>query len=148
MIYLLDVNVLLAASYDSHCLHERAKQWLDSLPENEAHALLATCSVTELGFVRIACCASGLARNLYEAQHGLTCFKKQRHAIFLHDSVEANCLPTWVTKSKHVTDGHLVGVAAAHNGTLATLDEGIPGAFIIPKTSFVKERWTRYGMAA
>jgi hypothetical protein len=31
-----------------------------------------------------------------------------------------------------VTDGHLVNVAKRHGISLATLDTGIPGAFLIP----------------
>jgi hypothetical protein len=55
-------------------------------------------------------------------------------------------------ESKHVTDGHLLQLAADHGATLATLDEGIPGAFLIPKEPeaplFVREPPARYGIAA
>jgi hypothetical protein len=40
-------------------------------------------------------------------------------------------------------------LATTYSGTLVTLDEGIPGALLIPKDSlFVKESGTQYGVAA
>jgi len=46
VIYLLDVNVLLAVGYRMHELYPRAVAWLTSLEEADH---LATCSITELG---------------------------------------------------------------------------------------------------
>jgi predicted nucleic acid-binding protein len=149
VIYLLDVNVLLAASYKSHHLHDRADGWLNTLQEIDSSVRLATCSVTELGFVRIACGGANLARNVSAAQRDLMSLKGKRQFIFLEDSLSANRLPSWVERSKQVTDGHLLELAITNNGTLATLDEGILGALLIPKGSlFVKEPRPQYGMAA
>jgi predicted nucleic acid-binding protein len=149
VIYLLDVNVLLAASYTSHYLHERADGWLKSVTEADTCARLATCSVTELGFVRIACGGANLARGVSFAQRDLIHLKAQKPFIFLDDSLDANLLPPWVERSKQVTDGHLLQLATTYSGTLVTLDEGIPGALLIPKDSlFVKESGTQYGVAA
>ena len=64
MIYLLDVNVLLAVAYQWHDLHERADRWLNDLQQTDPPVRLATCSITELGFVRIACGSAGLALNV------------------------------------------------------------------------------------
>jgi predicted nucleic acid-binding protein len=53
MIHLLDVNVLLALHYTQHVHHSRALRWgRTQLAEHEVR--LASCSITELGFVRIA----------------------------------------------------------------------------------------------
>ena len=51
---------------------------------------------------------------------------------FLSDSNDISLLPTWVKTPKQVTDGHLLQLAKANGAILATLDEGISGAFLIP----------------
>jgi hypothetical protein len=40
-------------------------------------------------------------------------------------------LPPWVKTSKDTTDGHLAELAKAHGAMLATLDESIPGSYLI-----------------
>jgi predicted nucleic acid-binding protein len=49
MKYPLDVNALVALGFIHHEFHDRVAEWIKAqqLPE------LATCSITELGFVRI-----------------------------------------------------------------------------------------------
>ena len=152
MIYLLDINVLLALAYDKHSLHGRAEMWLTDLEEMDPSVRPATCSITELGFVRIACGGARLAQNVSAAQAALKRVKKERLFTFLDDGLGVDRLPQWVEKSKHVTDGHLLQLATDHGATLATLDEGIPGAFLIPNEPeaplFVREPPARYGIAA
>ena len=48
------------------------------------------------------------------------------------DPLGANRLPTYVTGPKQITDGHLMELATESSMRLATLDKGIPGAFLIP----------------
>ena len=48
------------------------------------------------------------------------------------DACGASDLPVWVKGARQVTDGHLVGLANSIGATLATLDGGIVGAFLIP----------------
>lgn len=152
MIYLLDVNVLLALGYEEHSLHERAEAWMDHLHGCEPSPHFATCSTTELGFVRIACGKLGFAEDVNVAQADLNRLKVRRVFTFLTDDSGADRLPGWVEKSKQVTDGHLLQLATDHCASLATLDEGIPGAVLIPKESsgplFVREPPARYGIAA
>jgi predicted nucleic acid-binding protein len=152
VIYLLDVNVLLAIRYRSHDLHGRADRWLTELQQEDPSVRLATCSITELGFVRIACGTAGFAQSVGLAQADLKRMKEQRLFTFLDDGLGADRLPGWVEKSKQVTDGHLLQLATDHCASLATLDEGIPGAVLIPKESssplFVREPPARYGVAA
>jgi predicted nucleic acid-binding protein len=63
--YLLDVNVLLAMRYVHHVHHDRTICWLRNLETGGASARFASCSITELGFVRIAGNRnSGLAANV------------------------------------------------------------------------------------
>jgi predicted nucleic acid-binding protein len=63
--------------------------------------------------------------------------KDAAHApfLFLADDRDASQLPSWVKSPRQITDGHLVALAAAHGAKLATLDEGIPGAYLIERLS-------------
>lgn len=89
MTYLFDVNALIALGFLQHEFSDRLAAWIAS----QQSLTIATCPITETGFVRV---------------------------------------PSWVRSPKHVTDGHLVQLAAAHSIALATFDKSIPGAFLIP----------------
>jgi len=52
MRYLLDVSAVIAMGFDRHEFHDRAIGWLATIVRDQATEL-ATCSVTELGFIRI-----------------------------------------------------------------------------------------------
>jgi|KBSSwiStaDraftv2_1062776.scaffolds.fasta_scaffold00120_25 predicted nucleic acid-binding protein len=152
MIYLLDVNVLLALRYEQHSLHGRADAWMDHLQDSDEPAHFATCSTTELGFVRIASGKLGFAEDVNFAQRDLHRLKAGRVFTFLTDYSGADRLPEWVEKSKQVTDGHLLQLAIDHGAIFATLDEGIPGALLIPtepdRSLVVREPYVPYGVAA
>jgi hypothetical protein len=47
------------------------------------------------------------------------------------DDHDASHLPAWVKTPKQLTDGHLLKLASANGGVLATLDGKIPGAYLI-----------------
>jgi predicted nucleic acid-binding protein len=49
MIYLLDVNALVALGFMNHEFHSRVASWVQSSNSNQ----LASCSITELGFLRV-----------------------------------------------------------------------------------------------
>ena len=49
MIYLLDVNALVALGFINHEFHDRIAAWVRS----QKSPNLASCSITELGFVRV-----------------------------------------------------------------------------------------------
>jgi hypothetical protein len=51
---------------------------------------------------------------------------------FILDDHDISHLPVWVKTPKHTTDGHLVQLASTNGALLATLDERIPGAYLIP----------------
>jgi uncharacterized protein len=153
VIYLLDVNVLLALRYQDHVHHERASHWLESLqPKHGETPALATCAITELGFVRIASRAAGFAPRVAGACLDLVRLKKTGSFCFLPDELGAERLPAWVTKSKQTTDGHLLQLASRYSAVLATLDTGIPGALLIPElpdnANRVSEPSLAYGAAA
>jgi predicted nucleic acid-binding protein len=132
MTYLLDVNALVALGFANHEFHDRVGTWVRALPA----ARLATCSITELGFVRVLAHAPAYGLTVAQArtlllrmkQADLFCFD------FLADDHDLSHLPTWVKTPKQITDGHLAELARAHGGALATLDARIPGAYLIPET--------------
>jgi predicted nucleic acid-binding protein len=51
---------------------------------------------------------------------------------FIADDHDVSRLPAWVKTGRQTTDGHLAELARAHDSVLATLDERIPSAFVIP----------------
>jgi hypothetical protein len=55
-----------------------------------------------------------------------------RPFLFLVDDQDISRLPAWVKSAKQTTDGHLLQLAHATGSALATLDEKIPGAYLIP----------------
>jgi predicted nucleic acid-binding protein len=56
MIYLLDVNALVALGFINHEFHDRLAAWVQS--QNSPN--LASCSITELGFVRAVSAPRGV----------------------------------------------------------------------------------------
>lgn len=133
MTYLLDVNALLALGFAPHIFHQRMEAWLAGLGA-EIPIRFATCALTELGFVRILPQLSSFEVDVASAKKLLLDLNADERVRFdfISDDQGADRLPLWVTKSKETTDGHLVELAKAHGAELATLDEGIPDAFLIP----------------
>ena len=130
MNYLLDVNALVALGFSHHEFHARMAAWI----KTEKFPPLATCSITELGFVRVLAQAPGYGFSVTQARTVLLRLKKSRalsHTFFLDDH-DISHLPAWVKTPKQTTDGHLIELARGHGAVLATLDERIPGAYVIP----------------
>jgi len=128
VIYLLDVNALIALGIAHHAEHARVAQWVRGLRGDR----LATCPITEIGFVRVTCGAAGLASDAAVARQLLAKLKAAAGIELLADRNGAANLPPWVLRSAQVTDGHLLALATRHGAQLATLDTGIRGAFLIP----------------
>lgn len=128
MTYLLDVNALIALGITHHADHPRVARWVRSL-QGET---LASCSITEIGFVRISCGGAGLIQDAMVARQLLHRLKVAAGITLLPDANSAADLPAWVLRPAQVTDGHLVALAGKHGAKLATLDTGIRGAFLIP----------------
>lgn len=133
MRYLLDVNALLALGIESHQFHRRVALWLVRL-RTQANARLATCSITELGFVRVLSQVATYGYRVPEAQALLARVKVKSivEFTFIADDQDLAKMPRWVAYPKQLTDGHLAQLADARDAVLATLDKGIPGAFLIP----------------
>lgn len=130
MIFLLDVNALLALAHAAHVHHARTERWVAGLTKRDR---LATCSITELGFVRVAPQAR-LSPSVSAARvHlGLLTHATRPRFVRLTDDLGAEDLPSWVRMPTQTTDGHLVALAGSKGALLATLDEGIPQSTVIP----------------
>ncbi|HXN93570.1 MAG TPA: hypothetical protein VN879_03645 [Candidatus Acidoferrales bacterium] len=133
MIYLLDVSALLAFGLREHLFHERVATWVRTF-EIQEEAKFATCAITELGFLRILTQASSYSFTIAQGKLLLSQLKvtKGLRFSFLADNQGVEDLALWVNGPKQITDGHLLGLARAHGAEMATLDERIPGALVIP----------------
>jgi len=134
MSFLLDVNVMVAWGWIDHPHHEKVDRWIQSNLTNPK-ALLHTTSIVELGFVRVSVQKSAETVTVQEAadrlEHLLS--KLQTRHRFLPDDLSSRRdFPAWYKSPKHTTDAHLLALAEKHGLQLATLDAGIPGAFLIP----------------
>jgi uncharacterized protein len=131
MTRLLDVNALVALGFSQHEHHDRVSLWVSGLPEKDS---FATCSITELGFVRVLNQVPQYRVPIADACELISRLRKnrKRRFVFIADDHGAAELPAWVKTGRQSTDGHLLELANAHGAELATLDEGIPGAFRIP----------------
>jgi predicted nucleic acid-binding protein len=131
MIYLLDVNALVALGITNHEFHVRVAAWVRS----SRSLNLASCSITELGFVRIASHAPAYGFTVTQAR---TALERLKDAVasrftFIADTHGVSDLPGWVRAPKQITDGHLCQLASANGAILATLDEKIPNSYLIPR---------------
>jgi uncharacterized protein len=128
MKYLLDVNALVALGFRRHFFHERVATWA----AGERSSEFLSCSITELGFIRVLSRVSEYGLTITHARQLLLQLKASGPALtFLHDDHDISHLPSWVKTSKQTTDGHLVQLAKANGAILATFDQRIPGALLI-----------------
>ena len=122
MTALLDTNVLLALAWPNHQHHALAHRWFS----REAGRGWATCSVTELGFIRLASnpAYTSEAVRPEEAASLLSRFRDRSSHRFWRSP--AACRPEiYVHAMGHqqVTDAWLVEVAIHNKGRVATLDQ-------------------------
>src|SRR3982074_1637710 len=133
MKYLLDVNGLVALGFLKEGCHERVASWVHTLASRGIPEL-ATCSITELGFVRVLAQAPQYGFTIANAPTLLLPLKTGNSLkfTFIPDDHDVSHIPAWVKTARQTTDGHLVQLTKAKNSILATLDKKIPGAFLIP----------------
>ena len=133
MNYLLDVNVLVAWGWSDHAEHERTARWIGDLRRRRSDWGF-TSAIPQLGFVRVSGQRSGglvTPETAGQILAGMLRRLDPRHR-FLADNRAALEWPTWCRSAARTTDAHLLALARAHDASLATLDTGIPGAFLIP----------------
>jgi predicted nucleic acid-binding protein len=133
--YLLDLNALVALGFLQHEFHERVARWV-RVSVSRGTMELATCSITELGFVRVLTEAPHYGFTVSQARELLLELKNSKEicCTFIPDDHDISHLPKWVRSPKQTTDGHLVELAKANEAVLATLDRRIAGAFVIPQS--------------
>ena len=130
MVYLLDVNVLIALCDPYHVHHERAQVWF----HQERARAWATCPITENGFLRI------LGNPAYkdspgspsELQPVLNAICSAPGHQFWPDSISLGdkkhypILPSF----KQLADFYLLALASHHQGKLATFDRRIDPSLV------------------
>ncbi len=134
MKYLLDVNALMALAILDHEFHQRVARWVEGLALKGEFELV-TCSITEIGVVRIVAQNPLYGFTTLDAKDLLLRLKARYSGMFafVADDQDISRLPGWVKHPKQVTDGHLLRLAKAKGAMLATLDKRIPGAYLIPE---------------
>jgi hypothetical protein len=120
MIHLLDVNALVALGFVNHEFHDRVVSWI----REQNSPTLATCSITELGFVRAG--ASPVVQDSRSLRRALLIRLKEA------SSARVTFMPDHYDVSQ-ITDGHLSKLASANGAALATLNENMPGSHLIAK---------------
>ena len=131
---LLDLNILTALLWPTHEHHDAAHRWFAA----RSNAKWATCSLTQLGFVRIvsnpafsrdALAPAGavtlLAENLTHPAHEFWTENLQVPAAV--KGLEA----AW-QGHRQLTDAYLLALASRRKGILATFDRGLRALAVTP----------------
>jgi predicted nucleic acid-binding protein len=120
VIYLLDVNSLVAWHHAGSPHHARFHAWAAGV----GAANLRTCALSELGFLRVSMQVFGYT--LSQATAELARMRKETGGFIEHAPTPR--LPSWTKTASRTSDGYLVQLATAHGMRLATLDAGIKDA--------------------
>ena len=134
MNYLLDVNLLLAWGWSDHPDHLRTATWLAAM-KRQSGVKLHTCSIVELGFIRVSFQRTAGRVSIATAATllaGMLSAMGKKHSLMADDLSPAAGLLPWCVGASHTTDAHLLELARHHGAALATLDTGIPGGFVLP----------------
>lgn len=132
MIFLLDVNVLIALIDPGHVAHDAAHDWF----RQEGKHGWATCPLTENGVVRIvgnprypnspgSPAAAAEILNVMRTLNGHAFWPDE---ISLFDSAEVD--PARILTPAQVTDTYLLALARSKNGLLATFDRKLSSAAV------------------
>lgn len=127
--YLLDVNVLMALAWPVHPAHRRVVAWLESVGDTPC----ATCTVTELGFIRLSGNRSVLAapvsatdaRDTLAALHVALALRRWAEPVTGALSEDVAAKLRRVAGHGQVMDAYLVALAASKGGRVATLDDAM-----------------------
>jgi len=133
MIYLLDVNALIAL-LDAHHIHNAsAHRWVSSHPEP---VKWASSPIIENAFVRITGKPS-YPNSLGSARAALDSLKKncsETEHHFWPDDISLRDEALWnspeLLNSSHITDCYLLALAVKNDGKLATFDRNIPAHLV------------------
>jgi uncharacterized protein len=116
MKHLLDINVLLAAIWRQHPHFAKADAWLVGRE-------VATCPLTELGFLRISTNKRALNADMAASRQLLEAFVQKHKAECIPADLPA--LKSGARKSEELTDQYLAALASSKGMRFATFDTGI-----------------------
>jgi len=128
VIYLLDINLLIALFDQGHVHHDAAHRWLRTL----ALPSWASCPITQNGFIRVV---SNPAYPKTSADPAglvarLRVFCRQPGHVFWPDSVSLTDPSLFnlakLSGHRQIGDLYLAGLAQHNGGRLATFDTRIP----------------------
>jgi toxin-antitoxin system PIN domain toxin len=131
-IALLDVNVLVALFDSEHPHHDAAHRWFAAQRESG----WATCSITENGAIRVLSnpAYTPLAERPVEVIERLRALRSSGGHAFWRDDVSLCDNDRLSARApighRQVTDAHLLALAVARAGYLATFDRGIEIAWV------------------
>jgi toxin-antitoxin system PIN domain toxin len=127
MVALLDVNVLAALAWPNHVHHTQAHRWFSG----RAPLGWATCSIVELGFIRVSSNARAVPA-VVSPQEAVSLLQRitalPGHHFWADDvkfAESPQVARSRVLGHQQVTDAHLVGLALRHGGRVATFDRGV-----------------------
>ena len=125
LVELADANVLVALVVAEHPDHHAARRWLATVPRFATTPLTETALVRLLLNPNIVTGSSGSRLTITEALSALNAVKSQPNAVFLADSTslaDARAMTAHIQGHRQVTDAHLLSLAIAQGGVLATFD--------------------------
>ena len=132
MIYLLDINVLVALIDPTHAAHEAAHAWFEKDGQDE----WASCPLTENGVIRIVGHprypnSPGSPADVAKVMRGMCRLPGHRFwpddiSLLDANAVEAERIRTLA----QVTDTYLLALAVSHRGKLATFDRRLSDAAV------------------
>jgi uncharacterized protein len=115
---LLDANVLIALVVDDHVHHNAAEAWLAG-----HDGRIATCPITEGSLVRLLVREGQSAAMAQAVISALA--DDPRHEFWPDEISYSDVSLVGVIGHRQVTDAYLAQLARAHNGRLATFDQGL-----------------------
>ncbi|MFT3799329.1 TA system VapC family ribonuclease toxin [Microbacterium sp.] len=137
---LLDVNVLLALTWDHHVHHQVAHRRFTELTS------WSTCGVTEAGLLRMLLTPEVVGRRVSgsEAIGQLRAIRRVSGWRFIDDDTslaESRIDLRVLMGRRQVTDLHLVNLAAARGTKVATFDAGLRDA-LVPDDRHLVSVWS------
>ena len=115
---LLDANLIIALSYDTHAHHERAAVWLGAHEEK-----FATCAITQGALIRFLIRSDATAGEATQILESLT--TSTHHEFWPADFPFAAPMLRGVIGHRQVTDAYLAEMARLRGATVATFDLGL-----------------------
>lgn len=132
MSFLLDINVLIARVDPNHEFHAAARTWM----KRHAGAPLATCPLTENGFLRIYGHPKypGGPGSPEKARQDLLVIRALPTHHFVADSLSLADTAQFPTlrnlAPKYLADLYLLALASANELKFATFDHGVPSGLL------------------